>query len=186
MNSHRSTIIAIAIYALASASQHANAQNPPRSLDQQMGGCHEGLAAVEKAVRSVDDPIVKADIGVIIDEMYRATDLDDGQRCLELIETALRILESGPLVAPAAAFTWYPLSPPYYTLITFDASISTDADGEIRRYLWDLGDGTKAEGAIVEHVYRQNGNFTIRLTVVDNDGLTHSKKVDLPVTDTYR
>ncbi len=87
---------------------------------------------------------------------------------------------------PQASFTWDPFSPPYYATITFDGSASTDADGEIVSYLWDLGDGTTVEGAIVQHVYQQNGNFTIQLTVIDNDGLSHARRVDLPITDTYR
>ena len=121
-------IIATAVCVLASASQAAYAQNPPRSLDQEMGGCHGGISAVEKALKSATNLQVKLDVNVIIEEMYRATDLDDGGRCRVLIVRAWRLLKGGPLAAPAAAaFTWYPFSPPYYTLITFDGSKSTDS-----------------------------------------------------------
>ena len=87
---------------------------------------------------------------------------------------------------PVAAFTWDPFNPPYYTDIIFDGSASTDADGRIVRFLWDFGEGITAEGEVVHHIYGQNGNFTIRLTVVDDTGLSNTRRVDLPVTDTYR
>jgi parallel beta-helix repeat protein len=52
----------------------------------------------------------------------------------------------------------------------FDASNSFDLDGNITEYLWDFGDGTTGTGETTGHVYTTNGNYTITLTITDNDG----------------
>lgn len=55
--------------------------------------------------------------------------------------------------------------------IYFDASNSTDADGNIDFYRWNFGDGTSellAEQPI--HTYKQSGIYTVTLTVIDNLG----------------
>ncbi|HLE47915.1 MAG TPA: PKD domain-containing protein, partial [Candidatus Thermoplasmatota archaeon] len=54
---------------------------------------------------------------------------------------------------------------------TFDGSPSSDPDGFIVDWTWDLGDGTAAEGATVTHRYRDTGTYEVTLTVTDNDGL---------------
>ncbi len=53
-----------------------------------------------------------------------------------------------------------------------DGSLSRDDDGRIVSYVWDLGDGTTATGAMVAHTYRAPGLFTVTLTVTDDDGAT--------------
>lgn len=62
--------------------------------------------------------------------------------------------------------------------IWFNASESTDSDGEIVDYLWDFGDGTTDEGVLVEHEYQSAGGTgwrpEITLTVVDDNGATNS------------
>jgi len=52
--------------------------------------------------------------------------------------------------------------------LAFDASPSTDPDGEISSYLWDFGDDTQARGESVEHAFTEEGTYQIKLTVVDN------------------
>lgn len=56
--------------------------------------------------------------------------------------------------------------------ITFDASQTSDPDGEIATYEWDFGDGSpEQEGTIVEHSYAQViGEYTVTLTVKDAAG----------------
>lgn len=53
--------------------------------------------------------------------------------------------------------------------VTFDASGSTD-DGSIAAYYWDFGDGTTSTNAVASHDYIGGGTYTVRLTVVDNQG----------------
>jgi large repetitive protein len=52
----------------------------------------------------------------------------------------------------------------------FDGSGSTDPDGDKLTYRWDFGDGSKAEGAKVSHVYKKYGKYKVVLTVDDNTG----------------
>jgi len=54
--------------------------------------------------------------------------------------------------------------------ITFDASASTDPDGQIVSYKWDFGDGEKGDGVVVQHVYSKGGTYTVLLTVTDDKG----------------
>jgi DNA/RNA endonuclease G (NUC1) len=57
---------------------------------------------------------------------------------------------------------------------TFDASSSLDPNGTIASYAWDFGDGSTGSGVSVSHTFTQDGAFTVRVTVTDNDGLTDS------------
>jgi len=54
--------------------------------------------------------------------------------------------------------------------VKFDASESKDSDEEDLEYMWDFGDGTTAEGAVVDHTYTTPGNYTARVTVKDKGG----------------
>ncbi|MBI2646988.1 PKD domain-containing protein, partial [Candidatus Woesearchaeota archaeon] len=56
--------------------------------------------------------------------------------------------------------------------INLNGSLSFDIDGSITSYEWDLGDGSSASGAVVTHTYLLPGNYTVTLTVTDNDGLS--------------
>jgi len=53
--------------------------------------------------------------------------------------------------------------------VNFDASEAADLEGNIREYKWDFGDGFSATGINPSHQYVQ-GNFTVTLTVSDNEG----------------
>jgi DNA-binding beta-propeller fold protein YncE len=56
--------------------------------------------------------------------------------------------------------------------IAFDASRSSDSDGEVVRYDWDFGDGQKAmdAGPQPTHVYAKPGRYRVTVTVTDNEG----------------
>jgi len=49
---------------------------------------------------------------------------------------------------------------------------STDSDGYIVNYTWDFGDGNMSYEQNPLHKYGEYGNYTVKLIVVDNDGLT--------------
>ncbi len=87
---------------------------------------------------------------------------------------------------PVAAFKTIPSNPWYSDPIAFDASASSDADGNIVHFAWDFGDGLNAVGVVVDHKYKQQGNYTVRLTVTDNDDLANTLVVQVLVTDTSR
>lgn len=54
--------------------------------------------------------------------------------------------------------------------IVFDGTVSEDRDGRIAFYAWDLGDGTKMQGARVDHIYRKSGIYDVTLSVRDDSG----------------
>jgi PKD repeat protein len=55
---------------------------------------------------------------------------------------------------------------------TFDGTNSSDPDGTIAQYDWDFGDGNTAPngGSAPTHTYADLGQYTVTLTVTDNDG----------------
>jgi PKD repeat protein len=54
--------------------------------------------------------------------------------------------------------------------VQFDASESISSNGAIIRYEWDFGDGTKAQGIKVTHLYSQEGHFNVTLKITDEIG----------------
>lgn len=70
-----------------------------------------------------------------------------------------------------AAFPGGPYSATAGTAVTFDGSLSRDAEGDpITVYHWTFGDGSEAQGARPSHIYAEPGDYTIILTVSDNRG----------------
>lgn len=51
---------------------------------------------------------------------------------------------------------------------------SSIASGTITNYTWDLGDGTKASGAIPSHAYSNSGNYAVKLVATSNQGCKDS------------
>lgn len=60
------------------------------------------------------------------------------------------------------------------TTVSFNASGSEDAEGEVVSYEWDLdGDGSfEAEGATTDRTYSEDGTIDVRLRVTDQSGAT--------------
>lgn len=74
--------------------------------------------------------------------------------------------------SPIASFIYSPDFPAPEQIITFDASASHDPDGTIVQYKWDFSDGSVLAGTVpvVTHSYPVDGNYTVELTVTDNNG----------------
>lgn len=84
---------------------------------------------------------------------------------------------------PSAAFTGKRLLL-LNEVAEFSAEDSSDDDGEIVEYLWDMGDGTTLYGETISHEYSEDGTYIVLLTVTDNDGkkgyMSKSVKVYIP------
>jgi hypothetical protein len=82
----------------------------------------------------------------------------------------------GP-TGPVAIFTWDPLEPIINQPVTFNASESYDDKyGTIANYTWDFGDGntTTVTNPMVLYTFTSSGNYTVTLTVKDNNLQTDS------------
>jgi plastocyanin len=78
-----------------------------------------------------------------------------------------------PADSPSAAFTVVPVSPVAGRLAHFDASTSSDSDGDpITSFVWMFGDGTTTTSptALVTHRYARAGTVNVELVVVDSRG----------------
>jgi PKD repeat protein len=82
---------------------------------------------------------------------------------------------------PSAKFSFRPQQPAPGQSVAFDASTSTDADGEIVDYRWDFGDGATAQGIKTAHRYQLPGVYGVKLTVTDNEGgiMTDTQPVEI-------
>lgn len=69
-------------------------------------------------------------------------------------------------------------------LVRFNGSRSNDPDGEIVRYDWDFGDGeTSVNGGVsVQHRYDIPGDYTVRLDVFDDLGVSDFVNIVVSVT----
>lgn len=75
---------------------------------------------------------------------------------------------------PTACFTYTPASPSVGQPVTFDGSCSSDPDGQIVRYDWDLdGDGrVDTQGVRVTFFYSTPRAYSVTLRVTDNQNLS--------------
>ncbi|OUS29868.1 hypothetical protein A9Q98_05620 [Thalassotalea sp. 42_200_T64] len=65
---------------------------------------------------------------------------------------------------------------------SFDGSASSDSDGSIVSYDWDYGDGNIDSSATANHSFIAAGNYTVTLTVTDNEGATDATSTLVSVT----
>ena len=93
------------------------------------------------------------------------------------------VLELPPNKAPIARIR--PPSPPIevHKSLRFMALGSSDPDGEIVLYKWDLGDGKTeiSTNSSVSHRFDDEGRYAASLTVIDNRGKAATFSVDIAV-----
>lgn len=73
---------------------------------------------------------------------------------------------------PTAIFTYNPTNPTVGENILFNATSSTDPDGNIYNYAWNFGDypTTYFSGPLIGHSYDFPGNYTVTLSITDTNG----------------
>ena len=86
--------------------------------------------------------------------------------------------------APVGVFSFSPSAPIVGQPVTFNAQASYDPDGVVVQYLWDLdGNGIDdTSGPTVNATYNNPGVANVRLTVIDNDGLSSTTTQTVIVT----
>jgi PKD repeat protein len=66
--------------------------------------------------------------------------------------------------------------------VTFNSTVD-DADGSVRYFFWDFGDGGRSNHPNPKHTYVGNGTYPVKLAVVDDDGVTASAQTQVVVND---
>ena len=89
---------------------------------------------------------------------------------------------------PVANFTFSPSEPVVDAPVTFNATASYDPDGGnvtfpsgIISYAWDFDDGT-GTGNVTEHTYTDAGEYSVTLTVTDDEGMTNDTTATVTVS----
>jgi PKD repeat protein len=82
--------------------------------------------------------------------------------------TASVVLEIANIL-PNAGFHTTPPTPVANAEVTFNDD-SNDPDGDVVSWDWDLGDGTTSTEQSPTHTYTAGGDYTVSLTVTDDDG----------------
>jgi len=112
--------------------------------------------------------------------MVRLTVRDD-KGATDIVTGQVKVLNP----PPTASFTYFPESPRAGETVTFDATASTDPASlrakEVVEYHWNFGDGSEGSGAVVEHTYLVPGEYTVVLTVTDDDGDSATAQAQLTV-----
>jgi PKD repeat protein len=83
-------------------------------------------------------------------------------------------VKAPPNLPPVASFSESAETVSTDEVIHFNASGSYDPDGYIVGYFWNFGDGTNATDMVVDHAYTEDGNYTVTLTITDDDGASSS------------
>ncbi|MCY0966707.1 glycoside hydrolase family 9 protein [Parathalassolituus penaei] len=95
--------------------------------------------------------------------------LDDEGNELDASSTVTLVaVEPQPNQAPDAAF----IISSQFLVVGFDASGSSDANGDSLTYQWDFGDNSSATGVTTSHTYSSAGTYTVTLTVSDGEDST--------------
>ena len=87
---------------------------------------------------------------------------------------------TGKLKAPVPTINAEMLGEEAPLTVNFTGS-GTDADGSISFYIWNFGDGEVSSEQNPTHTFECPGNYTITLTVTDNDGLTGETSTQINV-----
>lgn len=106
---------------------------------------------------------VYADPGTYVASL-KVTDNSGGTRT-----TTVTVEVTGPgNQAPTAVIAADPTTGTAPLSVDFDGSGSTDPESGPLTYLWDFGDGGSSTDAVVTHEYTDPGNYTVTLTVTDD------------------
>lgn len=94
--------------------------------------------------------------------------------------SSMEIMVGNP---PIAVFSASPNSGAPPLKVEFDASESSDPDGNISTYHWDFGDNTTGAGKTTSHTYTKNNTVnTVTLTVTDDEGLQATASAEISLS----
>ncbi|RLF57551.1 MAG: hypothetical protein DRN27_07545 [Thermoplasmata archaeon] len=105
--------------------------------------------------------------------------------CIIIITSALSITigqsfkENIIPVVEAQADVSYGTAP----LIISFSCFHNDQDGDIKKVLWDFGDGSESDKEMIRHTYSKQGTFFATITVWDNAGAKSSDTIEIDVVN---
>lgn len=106
--------------------------------------------------------------GYIVDPLGSIVEIDEGNNWVAHTATT-NVPTNSP---PIACFTANPSSGTAPLTVSFNAACSSDPNGSIASYHWDLGDGGVRSGQSFNYTYFDAGSFIVTLTVTDGSGLS--------------
>jgi hypothetical protein len=62
--------------------------------------------------------------------------------------------------------------------VHFDASAARAPCGKIRSWSWSFGDGIRASGKRVTHIYSKTGTYIARVNITDSKGFTNLVEIE--------
>lgn len=133
------------------------------------------IAALEKLkllVKVIEKKLDGVPVGTVGEQTPAAGSIGTTQTVVTIVVSS----GTNADLPPTAQFTHSPDKPGVGAAVTFDASKSTD-DGQIVKYMWEFGDGSKAEGKTATHAYAAPspaGGWQVTLWVTDDLGQASS------------
>ncbi len=85
-------------------------------------------------------------------------------------------------VEPTADFDYSPSNPTDLQNVMFTDK-SSDLDGDIVNWYWDLGDGNTSKLQSPSYQYGDNGTYIVTLTITDDDGASEVKSRQISVSN---
>lgn len=124
---------------------------------------------------SNEEAFYKSDLSVGTHKIYFKVKDNDGTWSSEVSAKLVINPGSSPSNNPPTADSGGPYSGKVNASVSFDGSGSSDPDGDdIVSFSWDFGDEISGKGQTIEHTYNTTGNYTVKLTVTDSIGETHT------------
>ena len=111
--------------------------------------------------------------------VYNVTlNITDNYGATDEISRQLGVLNVGP----TADFVYSPLNPTDLQNVIFTDK-SSDLDGDIVDWYWDLGDGNTSKLQSPSYQYGDNGTYIVTLTITDDDGVSEVKSQQISVSN---
>ncbi|MEW6368694.1 MAG: PKD domain-containing protein [Acidobacteriota bacterium] len=130
-------------------------------------------------------PIAANASGVAKDTLTTTTDTTVVAYSASVASDAVDITVEDPVdnLSPVADFVYSPRNPLVRDTVHFNGGLSTDPDGRVVTWQWDLGDGATAWGKRTSHAYADAGTYAVLLCVTDDDGARDCQTYDVQVAE---
>jgi PKD repeat protein len=126
----------------------------------------------------------------VIKEVYMKRNNVYGTAVFAILATLAASCSQGGPTTPASTINAEPIAvattaraPIAGVSFTLDGTKSTDEDGTVVSWHWDLGNGSQADGATAQVSYGAAGSYTVTLTVTDDDGAKDSEILNISVSE---